>query len=348
MRAAVYYGPRDIRIEEVPVPEPAPGELLIEVARNGICGSDLHTYVGGSHGGASMHVPGVVLGHEFSGTVRALGSGVHDLEVGSHVAVAPIEWCGNCYACHHAWPQMCRKLGLYGGYRLPLHGGLAPFVCVSRRAAFPVPTGLDVGVAALAEPMAVAVHAVRRAPTMLGASVLVLGAGPIGLGVLQAVIAAGASTTIVSEISAARREAARRSGATAVIDPLADDLRGIVRDLTGEGVDVVFETTANDAALAQGLRSIRPRGTLMSVAGWSDLARVDMGISMAREIDIRFTMTYEPAIDFPTTLAMLAAGAFDASVLISDHIPLERLIDDGLEELLHHADRHVKILVDPS
>jgi threonine dehydrogenase-like Zn-dependent dehydrogenase len=133
-----------------------------------------------------------------------------------------------------------------------------------------------------------------------------------------------------------------------VIDPLADDLRGIVRDLTGEGVDVVFETTANDAALAQGLRSIRPRGTLMSIAGWSDLARVDMGISMAREIDIRFTMTYEPAIDFPATLAMLASGAFDASVLISDHIPLERLIDDGLEELLHHADRHVKILVDPS
>ncbi|MFM2070562.1 MAG: hypothetical protein RLZZ623_825 [Actinomycetota bacterium] len=348
MRAAVYYGPRDIRIEEVPVPEPAPGELLIEVARNGICGSDLHTYVGGSHGGASMHVPGVVLGHEFSGTVRALGAGVHDLAVGSHVAIAPIEWCGNCYACHHAWPQMCRKLGLYGGYRLPLHGGLAPFVCVSRRAAFPVPTGLDVSVAALAEPMAVAVHAVRRAPTMLGTSVLVLGAGPIGLGVLQAVIAAGASTTIVSEISAARREAARRSGATAVIDPLADDLRGIVRDLTGEGVDVVFETTANDAALAQGLRSIRPRGTLMSIAGWSDLARVDMGISMAREIDIRFTMTYEPAIDFPATLAMLASGAFDASVLISDHIPLERLIDDGLEELLHHADRHVKILVDPS
>ena len=86
----------------------------------------------------------------------------------------------------------------------------------------------------------------------------------------------------------------------------------------------------------------------MSVAGWGELARVDMGLSMAKELDIRFTMTYEPAVDYPATLAMLASGAFDTDVLISDHIPLDRLIEDGLEELLHHADRHVKILVDPA
>jgi threonine dehydrogenase-like Zn-dependent dehydrogenase len=110
----------------------------------------------------------------------------------------------------------------------------------------------------------------------------------------------------------------------------------------------VFETTANDAALGQGIHALRPRGTLVSVAGWGELARVDMGVSMAKEIDIRFTITYEPAVEFPATLAMLANGAFDPAVLISDHIPLDRLVEDGLEELLHHTDRHVKILVDPS
>lgn len=347
MRAAVYHGPRDIRIEEVPVPEPGPGELLVEVSRNGICGSDLHTYVGAASGGASMHVPGVVLGHEFAGIVREVGDDIDDVEVGSAVAIAPIEWCGNCYACHHSWPQMCRRLGLYGGYRRPLHGGLAPFVGVSRRAAFAVPRDLGVIEAALAEPMAVAVHAVRRAPTTLGATVMILGAGPIGLGILQAVSAAGARTTIVSEISDARRRAAAVLGATAVIDPTVDDPRSVVRDLARDGVDIVFETTANDAALGHGIRSLRPRGTLVSVAGWGEPAKVDMGASMAKEIDIRFTMTYEPDVDYPTTLSMLASGAFDAGVLISDHIPLERVVEDGLEELLHHADRHVKILVDP-
>jgi (R,R)-butanediol dehydrogenase/meso-butanediol dehydrogenase/diacetyl reductase len=348
MVAAVFHGPRDIRIEDVPVPEPAAGQVLVEVSRNGICGSDLHTYVGASKGGATMHLPGIVLGHEFAGTVRAVGDAVDDLATGTHVAIAPIEWCGACYACARAMPNMCRKVGIYGGYRLPLHGGLAPFVCVSRRSAFAVPAGLGVIEAALAEPMAVAAHAARRAPNLLGASVLVLGAGPIGLGVLMAARAAGATTTIVSEVSAARRDAASRAGASAVIDPVADDLRAAVRDATGHGVDVTFETTANDIALSQGIAALHPRGTLVSVAGWGELARFDMGVAMAKELDVRFTITYEPAVDFPATLAMLADGRFDPATLISDHVPLSRLIDDGLEELLHHPDRHVKILVDPT
>jgi (R,R)-butanediol dehydrogenase / meso-butanediol dehydrogenase / diacetyl reductase len=121
-----------------------------------------------------------------------------------------------------------------------------------------------------------------------------------------------------------------------------------VRDLVRDGVDLVFETTAKDPALSQGLQALRPHGTMVSVAGWGDLARVDMGLAMAKELDIRYSMTYEPAVDFPATLAMLATGALDANVLISDHIPLDSLIADGLEELLNNADQHVKILVDPS
>jgi (R,R)-butanediol dehydrogenase / meso-butanediol dehydrogenase / diacetyl reductase len=122
---------------------------------------------------------------------------------------------------------------------------------------------------------------------------------------------------------------------------------------TPERLCAIWQETAltsflNNTALGQGLAALRPHGTLVSVAGWGDLARVDMGLAMVKEIDIRFSMTYEPSIDYPATLSMLASGAFNADVLISDHIPLERLIEDGLEELLHHADNHVKILVDPS
>src|SRR5439155_15026110 len=222
MHGAVFHGPRDIRIEDVPEPVPGDGEVLLAVARNGLCGSDVHTYVGSDTGGAAMHVPGVVLGHEFAGTVHGLGPGVDDLVEGAAVAVAPIEWCGTCHSCRNGWMNLCRRLALYAGYRRPLHGGLAPFVVVSRRSLFPVPPGLSVADAALAEPVAVAVHAVRRAPVTLGASVLVLGAGPIGLAVLQAARAAGARVTVVTELSVARRAAAAALGATAVLDPATD------------------------------------------------------------------------------------------------------------------------------
>jgi (R,R)-butanediol dehydrogenase / meso-butanediol dehydrogenase / diacetyl reductase len=345
VRAAVYHGPRDIRIEEVVEPEPGPDQVLVEVARNGICGSDLHTYLGS--GAASLHLPSIVLGHEFAGTVRAVGSHVDDLAPGSVVTVAPIEWCGTCTACREGMVNLCRKGGIYGGFRLPLHGGLAPLVAVSRRAAFEVPESLDAVSAALTEPVAVAVHAVRRAPRTLGAAVVVLGAGPIGLAVLQAVLAAGAMTTIVSEPSAARRERAAAFGATLVLDPRTDDLRAAVRDLSRGGADLVFDAAGVPDALQVGIRVLRPHGTIVNVAQWSEPPRVDFGSAMGKEIDIRFAFTYEPEIDFPTALGLLASGAVDANAMISDHIGLDALVDDGLEALLHHADEHVKILVDP-
>lgn len=348
MKAAVYHGPRDIRIEDIPEPTAGPGEVVVAVARNGICGSDLHTYVGSSTGGASMHQPGVVLGHEFAGTVRETGADVDDLPRGTTVAIAPIEWCGECWSCRHGVPNLCRRLAIYGGYGRPLHGGLAPLVAVSRRSVFPAPAGLAPVEAALAEPVAVAVHAVRRAPQLFGASVLVLGAGPIGLGVLQCARAAGASTVIVSERSAARHRAARALGASEVVDPTVDRPVAVARDLTGDGVDVVFDTAGAHAALADGIAAMRPRATLVSVAGWQEPARVDMGRATAKEIDVRFTMTYEPAVDFPAALELLASGGVDAATMITDHIPLERVVDLGLDALLHHPEQHIKILVDPA
>lgn len=348
MRAAVYHGPRDISVEEVAEPEAAPGQVLLRVARNGICGSDLHTYVGSDTGGASMHVPGVVLGHEFAGTIEAAGAGVDDVGLGASFAVAPIEWCGECWPCRQGWPNLCRRLALYGGYRLPLHGGLATLVAVSRRSLHPVPDGLSVEHAALAEPVAVAVHAVRRAPLPLGATVAVLGAGPVGLAVLQCARSAGATVALASDLSEARRTAARALGVGAVVDPAVDRVASVARDLTGHGIDVVFDTTGADAALADGIGALRQHGTLVNVAGWQHPARMDMGRLMAKEIDVRFTMTYEPEVDFPVALRLLASGAVDPTAMISDVIGLDALVEHGLEELLHHADRHVKILVDPS
>ncbi len=349
MLGAVWYGPRDLRIEEVPEPVAGPGQVLVEVTRNGICGSDLHTYVGADRGGASMHVPGVVLGHEFAGRVIDVGEGVDDMALGAHVAVAPIEYCGLCWSCTHGHPNTCRAAALYGGYRRPLHGGLAARVAVSRRCAFIIPDGLGVVEAALAEPVAVAVHAVRQAPTVLGAAVLILGAGPVGLAILAAVRAAGAAVVIVSEPSPRRAGAARQLGAGTVIDSMGAGSDRVIRELVGaEGVDIVFDTTGVSAAFNNGIRALRPRGTMVSVAGWQEPARVEMGFAMAKETDVRFTMTYQPEVDFPMAMRLLSEGIADPGVLISDHIPLADVIDGGLEELLHHNDAHVKILVDPA
>lgn len=346
MRAAVYYGPRDIRIEDVATPSVGAGQVVIEVDRNGICGSDLHTYVGSDTGGAAMHVPGVVLGHEFAGTVREVGEGVTTVFEGDRVAVAPIEWCGECWPCTQGWPNLCRRLAIYGGYRQPLHGGLAPRAVVSARSLFSVPDELDLRAAALTEPVAVAVHAVRRAPMPLGSTVLVLGTGPVGLAVLQCARAAGAALVVASDLSVSRRAAALRFGATAVADPSVERASSVCRDLTSPGVDVVFDTTGSDRALDDALSALRQRGALVNVAGWQHRSALDMGRCMAKELDLRFTMTYEPAVDFPAALALLASGRVDAG-MISDEIGLEELVGDGLEELLHHPDRHVKIMVDP-
>lgn len=349
MLGAVWYGSRDLRIEEVPEPEPGSGQVVIEVSRNGICGSDLHTYVGSDTGGASMHVPGVVLGHEFAGTVVELGDGVDDLPVGTAVAIAPIEYCGSCWSCRHGHPNTCRSVAIYGGYLEPLHGGLTQRVAVSRRSAFVVPEGLSVIDAALTEPVAVAVHAVRRAPATLGASVLVLGAGPVGLAILASVRAGGASLIAVSEPSPRRRIAAEAFGATVVVDPAETSVARAARELTGGvGVDIVFDTTAVPEAFNAGIKALRPRGTMMSVAGWQQQGRVDMGFAMAKEADIRFTMTYEPEVDFPAAMHLLATRSADPDLLVSDHIALADVVELGLEELLHHNDAHLKILVDPS
>jgi (R,R)-butanediol dehydrogenase/meso-butanediol dehydrogenase/diacetyl reductase len=349
MLGAVWYGPRDLRVEEVPDPSAGPGQVVIEVSRNGICGSDLHTYVGSDTGGAAMHVPGVVLGHEFAGTVVEVGEGVDDLRTGASVAIAPIEYCGSCWSCTHGHFNTCRFAAIYGGYREALHGGLAPRVAVSRRSAFEVPEGLGLKEAALAEPVAVGVHAVRRAPHTFATSVLILGAGPVGLAILASVRAAGASAVIVSEPSPARRNAASRMGATAVIDPNETRTAGAVRHLVGsEGVDIAFDTTGVNPAFNDGVRALRPRGTMVSVAGWQHHAGVDMGVAMAKEADIRFTMTYEPAVDFPASLRLLADRIAEPEVLITDDIKLADVVELGLEELLHNNDAHVKILVDPS
>ena len=244
-----------------------------------------------------MHVPGVVRS-EFRRPGHRRGRGRRGHPLGVHVAVAPIEYCGSCWSCTHGHPNTCRVAALYGGYRRPLHGGLAARVAVSRRCAFVIPDGLGVVEAALAEPVAVAVHAVRQAPMFSGRPCLFSAPVPLVLPSWPRFRARGRRRDRQRTITPARRRrrsAGCRHGHRFHRPRFGPAHQGAVG---AEGVDIVFDTTVVSAAFNNGIRALRPRGTMVSVAGWQEQAGVEMGFAMAKETAVRFTMTYQPEVDF--------------------------------------------------
>ena len=236
MRAAVFHGRCDLRLEDVPEPEAGPGDVKLRVHYNGICGSDLHEYYAGPmttrtepHPLTGVKNP-VIFGHELCGSVVALGDGVEDLEIGDRVAVEPVETCGHCLDCRSGHYNHCRLLAFHGYNRAG--GGLAEYTVVRRSMAHRLPSALSPAQGALIEPMAIAWSTVRRCRVEAGQTVALHGAGPIGIGVFLVLRARGVRV-IVSDPSPLRREVMRALGAPVVLDPGEADVVTAIRDLTG-------------------------------------------------------------------------------------------------------------------
>lgn len=351
MKAAQFHGRKDIRIEEIPEPVLRPGAVTVAVAWCGICGTDLHEYLEGpifipqpGHPHPLSHEDGpVVMGHEFSGTVEALGAGVDDLTVGEGVVVEPYFVCGTCASCRAGTYNLCASMGfigLAGG-----GGGLSGKVVVDRRWIHRV-GDIPLDEAALIEPLSVGHHAVTRAGVRAGDVALIGGAGPIGL-LLAAVLKGIGATTIVSEPSRARKDKARSSGvADHVLDPYTDDVPARVLELTGgTGADVGFECAGVDEVLDTLLDAIRPGGVLVNVSIWGHRASVDMQKLVLKEIDLRGTIAY--AGDHEAVIAMVRDGLIDLKPFITARIALDDLVAEGLTTLIEHNDTAVKILVHP-
>lgn len=350
MKAAVFYGQRDLRLEDVPEQEIRPGSVRVQVDWCGICGSDLHEYLAGpiiAPKAGSPHpitldeVP-ITFGHEFAGEVIEVGGGA-EFGVGERVAIEPVYRCGECTACRRGAPNLCNKLGFYG-----LSGGGGG---LSERAVVPdymvhrLPDGLSTEQGALVEPIAVGLRAVRRSGIQEGQSALVFGAGPIGAVTVQCLKAAGAGMIAVAEVAEARKEKALEIGADYVIDPTQEDVVERVKGLTGgDGVDVCFDAAGIEQTFQTALKAARKGGTVVNIAIWEGEIRIHPNDMVLGELTVAGTIAYTPQ-DFSDTISMLQDGQIQTEGIITERIPLSDVVEGGFEELVDHKDRHVKILV---
>ena len=347
MKAARWHAARDIRVEDVPEPEAGPGEVKIKVAWTGICGSDLHEYlagpifvpVGADHPLSHDRAP-ITMGHEYCGTITALGEGVEGLGVGDRVAIEPIFACGHCAPCREGSYNLCDDLGfvgLSGG-----HGGFAAHSVVPARMVHKMPDALPMEQGALVEPAAVALHAVRMSRLKAGDNAAVFGAGPIGLLVIEALRVAGAGQIHVVEPSAVRREKAMELGATAAIDPMAGDPVAAIRDATG-GVHVAFEVTGVPKVLPQCIDATRHEGEVLIVSIWEGEAAFNPNTAVLKERRLQGTIAYRNV--YPAVMELMTRGHFSAERLVTRRIPLAEIVAEGFEALAAEKSQ-VKILVE--
>ncbi|ORY70296.1 chaperonin 10-like protein [Pseudomassariella vexata] len=361
MRALRYHGQKDIRLEEIEEPQVKPGWVKIAPAFVGICGTDLHEYLGGNNLIPRPGHPHVLtketspltLGHEFSGVIEEVGSGVSDLEPGQNVCVQPTLYCNECDPCKRGLQNCCDQGGFIGlsGFG----GGLADHVVVPKSAVWKLPSNIDLELGALVEPLAVGYHAVEIAPIPhpipSDLPILVLGSGPIGLAVIQAIIAQCSSRSfppliIVSEPSPTRQEFALDFGAHHVINPLRTDLVSSIQSMTRkEGVTVVFDCAGAQSGLEQAMKCVRVRGSVVNVAIWENKAQVNVNDVVFGERAYMGAATYDNG-DFGRVLRAMEHGRIRPREMITRIIALEEVEEKGFRGLIKEKDRQVKILVD--
>lgn len=272
MEALVYEAPREMVLRRLPVPQPGPGEVLVRVAYSGICGSELSGFLGQS----SIRTPPLVFGHELAGHVESVGDGVDGLAAGQTVTANPLVTCGQCRYCAAGVEQRCPQRLLLGA---SLPGCNAELVVVPASRVLPVPEGTDLRQASLVEPAAFALHAVEAAGTS-EAPALVVGAGPIGLLIVQALVASGAPAPLVAELNPARAAMAERAGAQLVA--LAD-----VR-----GVDLAFDAVGSEGTRQAAFASLAPGGTLILVGLHTDATSLPLNRAVRDELAVRGVFAY--------------------------------------------------------
>jgi 2-desacetyl-2-hydroxyethyl bacteriochlorophyllide A dehydrogenase len=335
MPAATYIGNNTISVVDSSQGSPAAGEVQIAVAFTGICGTDLHILHGSMDSRVSLPA---IIGHEMSGRISKLGSDVTGWKEGDHVTVMPLDPCGHCPACDAGHQHICHNLNFIG---IDSPGSLQQQWNVSEKALVRLPESLPLDRAALVEPVAVAVHDVRRADLRTGEKAVVIGGGPIGVLIATVARHAGADV-VVLELDSNRRRMIQQLGLKA-LDPLAGDPVQWVEAWTdGAGADVVFEVSGAAAAVLSATAFAKVRGRLVVVAIHPTPRQVDLQRVFWRELTILGARVYERP-DFETAVTLLAEGVIPAAELITEVIPLAQA-PEAFERLA--SGNAMKVLVD--
>lgn len=337
MKRARVLGPRKIVVEDVPVPKVSRSEVLIKVEYCGICGSDIHAFLG-KH---PFIKPPITPGHEFSGTVVEVGEDVKSISVGDRVTVIPQLTCGKCYNCRIGRYNICRNLKVIG---CQVDGAMAEFFSVDEKLVFKLPDEISLKEAALIEPAAVAVHAVRLSDVRLGDNVVVLGAGPIGLLTLQCAKLSGAKKVVVTDLIDFRLKLAEKLGADYVVNVAETDLEKFVEEELGvDSVDLVFECVGVEATINQAIDVVRKGGQVVVVGVFSGKTPVKIHLVQDREIVLKGSLMYLRE-DFQRAIDLIASKKLQVSPLITHVVPLSR-VEEAYRIAVEKKTEAVKVLV---
>jgi (R,R)-butanediol dehydrogenase/meso-butanediol dehydrogenase/diacetyl reductase len=332
-------------------PAPAAGEILLEVTAGSLCGTDVGEFVHGPkmipltrRNPASGHLGPVIIGHEFAGRVVARGPGVDSLAVGARAVAGGASWCGKCHWCREGRVNLCRDYFVYG---LHANGGFADYVTVPATMCGEVPPACSDEAAPIAQPLAVALHALRRARARAGESVVVIGAGGIGALIIAGAAAAGIDPVIAVDIDHRRLEIADRLGASTVVDARTDDVPAVVRSHTGgDGADLAIEAAGKPAGLQAALACVRRGGRVALVGLQAAPVELDLHHVVVNEIELVTSNGLVCRADLPAALDLLAASDL-AAIVTGRVIELENVVSEGLAAMAEgRAEGKVVVCID--
>lgn len=333
MLQQVMTAPGKIEFREVPIPEIGEQEVLVKIMKIGICGSDIHVY----HGEHPFTSYPVTQGHEVSGMVEKIGSGVSGLSVGQKVTIQPQVVCGECYPCRHGKYNLCEELKVMG---FQTTGVASHYFAVDAAKVTPLPEEMSFDEGAMIEPLAVAVHAVKRAGDVKGAKIAVLGAGPIGILVAQTAKGMGAESVMITDVSELRLEKAKECGADFCVNTKDKNFGEAMLEHFGpDKADVIYDCAGNNITMGQAIQYARKGSTIILVAVFAGLGQVDLAVLNDHELDLNTSMMYRnedylDAIRLVNEKKVLLAPLISGHFAFQDYLKAYEYIDDNRESTM--------------
>lgn len=346
MKAAVWHGYKDIRIEDKETPVAKPGYVTIEVNYAGICGTDRHEYVGPNfiptvkpHRLTGKTAP-LTIGHEFSGVISQVGDNVTGWKIGDRVSANGTLCCGTCEMCKSGRYNVCEKLGFLG---VGLDGAFAEYVTVEADRLFKIPENVTQRQAVMAEPLACGIHATRILGDIAGRDVVIVGPGIIGIGCFLAAKFAGAGRLLVSGVGKDRKELIEQYGGE-YFDIKDGDLTEKVRQWSdGKMADIVYECVGSQGTLDSCIQVMKPRAKLMVMGVFEKSPVFPMNLFQEAERELYTSQAHLDEIG--VALEYISQGKIDADALITREVTLDTLVEDGFEELIANGPKHIKVAI---